>query len=424
MSENQASPLSPKQIRAGRALLAWPQQELAKNAGVAASTVADFERGQRTPVPNDGEAIKTALEKAGITFPPGGAVVGPPLPALAAVNKTGAPIRWVDATDISQWAERRDGQGSLPTLLGKLARATGPTSPHFPSDEGVQFAGWDGTTHAQAGSEYVPAGSTGWEIGTQRDDVAGKANSDYHKRTEDPGELNPAGSTFIFVTPRHWPKKEEWAREKLVQGTWRDVRAYDGTDLVHWIEMYPAVGQWLATYLGKRPAGAHQLEEVWLEWSHATQWQLTPDLILSDRDKDAVAVLRWLRSNPTTFALQGETADEVASFVYAAITQLPDDAAGHYLARCLVAATSDIARALANSITPLIIVLLDPEPGLAQTIAQKGHHVLLAYGSSPSLWGDVQKLERPSRDGIEAALREARLPDDKAVRLAACRTGV
>src|ERR1700736_3020878 len=41
------------------------------------------------------------------------------------------------------------------------------------------------------------------------------------------------------------------------------------------------------------------------------------------------------------------------------------------LGRCLVAATSDIARALANSITPLIIVLLDPEPGLAQTIAQK-----------------------------------------------------
>jgi transcriptional regulator with XRE-family HTH domain len=418
MMPNHAPALSPKQIRAGRALLAWSQQELAKNAGVAASTVADFERGQRTPVPNNAEAMRTALEKAGIIFPPGGAVVGPPLPALAAVIKSGAPIRWVNATDISQWAERRDGQGSLPTLLGKLARATGPTSPHFPSDEGVQFAGWDGTTHGQASSEYVPAGSTGWEIGTQRDDIAGKANSDYDKRTENPGELNPAESTFVFVTPRHWPNKGEWAREKLAQNIWRDVRAYDGTDLVHWIEMYPAVGQWLATYLGKRPAGAHQLEEVWLEWSLATQWQLTPDLILSDRDKDAVAVLRWLRSNPTAFALQGETADEVASFVYAAITQLPEVAAGHYLARCLVAATSDIARALANSITPLIIVLLDPEPGLAQTIAQKGHHVLLAYGSSPSLRGDVQKLERPSRDGIEAALREARLPDDKAMRLA------
>ena len=36
--------LTPKQVRAGRALLAWSQQDLAKKAGVAASTVADFER--------------------------------------------------------------------------------------------------------------------------------------------------------------------------------------------------------------------------------------------------------------------------------------------------------------------------------------------------------------------------------------------
>jgi DNA-binding XRE family transcriptional regulator len=33
-------PLTSKQVRAGRALLAWSQQDLAKEAGVAASTVA------------------------------------------------------------------------------------------------------------------------------------------------------------------------------------------------------------------------------------------------------------------------------------------------------------------------------------------------------------------------------------------------
>src|SRR5665213_268712 len=90
---------TPSQLRAARALLAWSQQDLAKKAGVAASTVADFERGHRQPVPNNAEAMRSALTGAGITFLPGGAIIGPPLPSLAKFSKAGAPIRWVDATD-------------------------------------------------------------------------------------------------------------------------------------------------------------------------------------------------------------------------------------------------------------------------------------------------------------------------------------
>ncbi|MFX4528031.1 hypothetical protein ABTB01_19670, partial [Acinetobacter baumannii] len=87
--------------------------------------------------------------------------------------KSGAPIRYVNGTDLAQWAERRDGQASMPTLIAKLVRASGGASLHFPSDEAVQFAGWDGTTQAATASEYVPTGSTGWEISTQREGIAG-----------------------------------------------------------------------------------------------------------------------------------------------------------------------------------------------------------------------------------------------------------
>src|ERR1700738_2499625 len=141
-----AAALTSAQSRAGRALLAWSQKDLAAKAGIATSTIADFERGYRTPVPQNAEAIRSALEKAGISFRAGGAVIGPPVPALASTSKSGVPIRWIDGTDLTQWAERRESQGSLPTLLAKLVRATGSSSLRFPSDEGVQFAGWDGTT--------------------------------------------------------------------------------------------------------------------------------------------------------------------------------------------------------------------------------------------------------------------------------------
>jgi transcriptional regulator with XRE-family HTH domain len=410
--------LSPAQARAGRALLAWSQQDLANNAKIATSTVADFERGRRTPIPQNAEAMRAAFERAGISFRAGGAVIAPALPLLAEVTKSGAPIRYVNGTDLAQWAERRDGQASVPTLLSKLVRASGRASLHFPSDEAVQLSGWDGTTHAAAESEYVPAGAAGWEIGTQREGIAGKANEDYDKRSKNPLGLHPADSTFIFVTPRPWPKKDEWVRQKCIQGIWKNVKAYDGTDLVHWIELYPAVGQWLATALAKRPPGARQLEEVWSEWSLATQWPLPIDLILSDRDEDGAALLRRLRGRPSALALQAESSEEVAAFAYAAISQLPPEIAGHYLARCLVASDSEAARHLANSATPTIIVVLEPEAGVAEAIAQKGHHVLAAFGPNPGAQGSVQKLGRPSRDGIEVALVNAGIPDTDAKRFA------
>src|SRR5882757_9408486 len=92
--------LTPKHVRAARALLAWSQQDLAKAAGVATSTVADFERGQRTPVANNAQAIRSALEGAGIRFLPTGAVMGPAVPIIASSTRAGAPIRWVSAEDL------------------------------------------------------------------------------------------------------------------------------------------------------------------------------------------------------------------------------------------------------------------------------------------------------------------------------------
>jgi DNA-binding XRE family transcriptional regulator len=410
--------LTPKQVRAGRALLAWSQQDLAKKAGVAASTVADFERGQRTPVPNNAEAIRTSLEDAGINFPEGGAVSGPPIPGLGAMTPGGTPVRFVTAGHLAQWAEMKDGPGSFPALISRLARADGPVKLQFPSDEGINTPGWDGITDSAEGSEYLPKGVAVWEIGTQRQSIAAKATADYNKRTKKPGHVVPADTTFIFVTPRNWADKETWAAEKRAQGMWKDVRAYDGTDILHWLELYPAVGHWLAKHLGLHPSETLQLTDVWEEWSLATQPALPPDLLISDRDKEAADLLNWLRRPAATQALQGAMAEEVAAFAYAAIIQLPADIAEHYLARTLVTASADAARILATSQTPLIVILLDGEAGLGEAITKKGHHVLMAYGQTSEHAGRVPQLERPSHDGIESALIAADVEEDSAKRYA------
>lgn len=60
--------LSPEQCRAARGWLGWSQEELSKRAKVGQSTLKDFEGGKRTPMRNNLEAIRAALEAAGIGF--------------------------------------------------------------------------------------------------------------------------------------------------------------------------------------------------------------------------------------------------------------------------------------------------------------------------------------------------------------------
>ena len=56
------------QCRAARALLDWTQDQLAEAAGVGVSTVKLFEAGKRQPMRQNLEAMRRALEGAGVQF--------------------------------------------------------------------------------------------------------------------------------------------------------------------------------------------------------------------------------------------------------------------------------------------------------------------------------------------------------------------
>ncbi|MGR9209417.1 helix-turn-helix domain-containing protein (plasmid) [Rhizobium leguminosarum] len=414
--------ITPSQIRAGRALLAWSQQDLAREARVAASTVADFERGQRTPIVNNFEAMRTALEVAGITFFGGGAILESAMGGLPSVLSSGHPIRWVEASDLDDWGDRRDGQAGMPELISRLILASfgNAVALRFPSAESVQYAGWDGICEVPVGTPFVPAGFSAWEIGVQRQGMTTKANEDYEKRSNKPGAIHQASTTFVFATLRRWPGGSEWAEERRKDGIWKDIQVLDADDLVHWLELYPAVSHWLMTRMGRRPSEVRTLSGVWTEWSLATEIPLTADLTLAGRDEEAAVVLRWLRASHALISVQAESVDEATAFLHAAINELPQAYAETYLARMLVPDSSEAARLLGESTSSLILVLGGADPGLAQALTAKGHHVYLALGSDAGYMpSQVLKLSRPRRSQIEQGLHTMGFEDHEASRLAA-----
>jgi transcriptional regulator with XRE-family HTH domain len=67
--------LGPEDVRAARAFLQWSQGDLARKAGVGISTIAEFEKGSRTPIANNLAAIRRALEAAGVRFTSAGPTI-------------------------------------------------------------------------------------------------------------------------------------------------------------------------------------------------------------------------------------------------------------------------------------------------------------------------------------------------------------
>lgn len=60
--------ITPEQSRAARGWLDWTQADLAERANVSLSTIRDFEKGRRSPIKNNLEAIRLSLEMAGVTL--------------------------------------------------------------------------------------------------------------------------------------------------------------------------------------------------------------------------------------------------------------------------------------------------------------------------------------------------------------------
>jgi hypothetical protein len=286
------------------------------------------------------------------------------------------PITFINATDLTSWADRRDAQGILPQLIRRLiATVDGIERIGFRAGEGVQLGGWDGVVVARAGNAFVPEGASYWELSTQKN-VKQKADADYEERLKHSDGIDRKNSTYICVTARRWAGKQEWAAARQAEGAWRSVRAYDADDIETWLESAPAVHGWISIQLGKHPDGIVDIETFWGDWSHTTRPALTAEFVLSGREKIVHQLLEWLRSSSESAAIKAESIDEAVAVVAATMLKLPPEEQVSFSSRALVVYSQSAWDQIVLFGEPLILIpYIDGDGPVAR--ARGAHHRII-----------------------------------------------
>ena len=287
----------------------------------------------------------------------------------------------IKARDIERWADSIDARSHLAVLLRKLVHATGRdlTRVDFPGFDDSERMGWDGRVEAATATAWIPQGASGWEFGTSKDPRR-KADGDYEKRLQLP-LAEREQCAFVFVTPRRWSGKDDkglWAKAKEAQGDgWREVRAYDASDLEQWLEESVAAPIWLAEQLPMPVPGVRTLDRCWQEWSQPTDPPMTEHLFKPSVDACVGTFKAWLEKAPKQpFVVAADSKDEALAFLHCLFRH--EAIADEHYDRAAVFASADTLATLAASSAPFIPIAENPEAerGMA-ALPQRMHSIAM-----------------------------------------------
>lgn len=334
-------------------------------------------------------------------------------------------ITLVDARDLDRWANSRRAQEQLPALVRRLIHATTTTATHIglPAGDAVQQAGYDGVVILNETHHAVPDGTSIWEFGVSANPKK-KATDDYNKRKQaqpvsDVGAIDPAATTFVFVTPRRWNAKSDWAEERRAEGFWRDVRVFDADDLEAWLEQAMATHVWLSTELGRRPVGADDLAAVWRDWSESTTPPLSPAVMFAGREASRDVITAWFKGATVepTLGVESESPEETIALVAAALHLMQEGERVAVLSRTVVVRDVDALVQMAAADESLRIVTTFSPGDVALRATRRGHRVLIPRSPGEGVTGTLV-IPRIHRDSAEHELKVMGLADDRARELA------
>jgi addiction module HigA family antidote len=297
--------------------------DAAKLIGISRPGVSNFLNGKVSTTPDMAARIETAfgmpaatlLEMQAAFDAHGTKTKSAPTSAKAYVP----PFLSFKANDVTDWVDHNiPARARLSVFLRTLVNSGGGglEKVDFPGNDDAERAGWDGWTEAKNGTPWIPAGTTGWEFGVNEDPKA-KADGDFaksvkaYKRKADRDQI-----TFVFVTPRRWGGKAKWIADMKAKKQWKDVRAYDASDLEQWMEQSLASQAWFANETERPSQGVRSMDKCWSDWANVAKPALDGSLfktaidIARDKFKDFLA-----RPASEPMVIAGDSVEEALAFL-------------------------------------------------------------------------------------------------------------
>ena len=223
----------------------------------------------------------------------------------------------IRSADIDLWSRRIEARHKLAALLRGLVHTTGYdlTRVDFPAFDDAERRGWDGVVETSTPTPWIPDGRSGWEFGCDQN-AKRKADKDYDARLRSVPMRERRETTFVFVTPHNWSRKDRWAQEKAILGEWKDVRAYDASDIEQWLEQSAQMQVWLAEQIGIRVSGYRSLGRCWADWADTCDPILSPTLFDPSVQEFSDKFQRWLAEPPTRpFVVAADSREEALAFL-------------------------------------------------------------------------------------------------------------
>ncbi|MDP3219599.1 MAG: HigA family addiction module antitoxin [Deltaproteobacteria bacterium] len=250
--------------------------------------------------------------------------------APANTNSYVPPFLEIVANEIEDWASNIAARPRLSVLLRTLVNSTGIglTKVDFPGNDDAERPGWDGFVMTTEGTPWIPEGQSGWEFGCNQVPKA-KADKDYAKSTKSVGKSDRDNTTFVFVSPRRWPSKGKWVAERKAEGQWKDVRAYDASDLEQWLEQSVAGQTWFSSEAQRASNGTRSLDKCWTDWSEVAHPPLAGVLFKTAVEGAKKTVASKLAKPPEEpLVIAADSTEEAVAFLAQLFSDAGEELAG------------------------------------------------------------------------------------------------
>ncbi len=343
------------------------------------------------------------------------------LDGAAASTRTYVP-RFLEskARDVEAWADRIDARARFAVLIRTLIHSTGVelTKVDFPGNDDAERPGWDGVVEAGQATPWVPVGASGWEFGVNRD-IKAKADGDYAKSIEQTPAAERAAISFVFVTPRTWAGKAAWLKDRRAEKQWKEVLAFDASDLEQWLEQSIAAQTWFANETGAPSQGVLSLDGGWRQWAADCQPPLSEALFdEAAKAANAIAVSKFAKGGAdASLVITADSTGEAVAFLNRLFARDDADLA-LYRDRIAIFTEPGALTRLAVKGASFIPVVASPEVEKELAPHLKDLRSIIIYPRNLTSADADIVLEPLSHDGFEKALTVMGLARDDIERYA------